>query len=623
MAPAGTAQRKAKGRKSVTTDEGRSKGSLPRWDLDPVYPGFDSKEYQEAKKELVGLSARMEGMASRGITGPVADWLAEALELEDRVGTIASSLGAYCYARYATSTRDAKAMAELNAIEELELPLRRAGVLFRNAIAARRDEVLAAARGPKADPRVAPFAFHLEEELFWQSKQMSPDLEDLAADLSRSGGDAWTRLQEAVSSNTSVLWDAATGERKTIVELRNLAYDKDRAVREKAYNLELGAWKGVEIPVAAALNGVKGFTVSLNKRRGWESALDKSIAQSRITKATLDALIGAMEDSLPAWRSYLRAKAGLLGLPSLSFYDLFAPVSSGKEPRTYSFDEARDFIVGKFGSFDPAMGDFAARAFKERWIDAEPREGKVGGAFCTHFPSAKVPRVLCNFDGSFSDLSTVAHELGHGWHYMCIRDKPIALTDYPMTLAETASIFAETFVFESALASVEEGERLTILETHIMDSCQVIVDILSRFYFERAVIERRASGELPAEEFCSLMLDAQKRTYGDGLDPERLHPYMWAVKSHYYSPELSFYNFPYAFGLLFGLGLYARYRKEGPSFAAAYRELLAMTGSASAVDVTKSAGFDIEDKAFWKGGLDVLGGQIAEFEKLARAAGKR
>ncbi len=588
----------------------------PRWDLAPVYADCKAPNYLAAKLRVAELAEGMVRLCASP-AGKIGDWLSAALAIEDEAVSLQLTLSSYAYARYSTATRDEASMAELNSIEELALPLKRSAVLFRNALAARREEVLAAARGKDADPRVSPFAFHLEEELFLQSKQMSPELEDLAADLLRSGGDAWGRLQEAVTSNTSVLWEPRTGERKTIVELRNLAYDADRSIREKAWRLELDAWKGVEIPVAAALNGVKGFASTLNKRRSWESAIDRTIEQSRITRKTLDALIGAMEDSLPVFRRYLAAKARLFGLPKLAFFDLFGPVAvAGADQRKYDWAATKAFIVAKFSSFDPAMGRFAERAFDESWIDAEPREGKVGGAYCTHFPAAKVARILCNFDGTFSDVNTIAHELGHAWHYDCIKDKPVVLADYPMTLAETASIFAETLVFESAIAETPAQERLGLLEMHLQDSCQVIVDILSRYWFEASVFEKRKEGELSADEFSSLMVAAQRRSYGEGLDPDKLHQYMWAAKGHYYSPDLSFYNFPYAFGLLFGLGLLARYREEGPGFAASYRDLLAQTGSASAVAVTKMAGFDIETKAFWKSGLDVIAAQVAEFEKL-------
>lgn len=594
--------------------------ALPRWNLDPIYPGFGSKEFAAAKAEFQRLSAAYEAhcAAVPAASEPetrLRTWLYEAFKLLDSAGALGETLGAYAYASYSVDTRDKTAMAELNAVEALALALKRADVAFRNALASRRDAVLAIIA---SDPALGKYSFYVEDELFWQSRQMSPELEDLAADLNRAGGDAWSRLQETVSSVTQAVWDESSGERKTVVQLRALAFDPDRAVRRKAFDKELECWKGVEIPLAAALNGVKGFTVSLNQRRGWEGALEKSVRQSRMTMASLDALLRSMEESLPDWRRYLKAKARLIGAEACGFYDLFAPV--GSVGRTYTWDEARSIVSAKFRSFSDDMGAFAERAFEGRWLDAEPREGKVGGAYCIDFPAAKVTRVMCNFDGSFSSLSTVAHELGHAYHGWVLKDEPYALGHYPMTLAETASIFAETIVFEDALGKAEGGERLGLIESHLQDGCQILVDILSRFYFERAVFERRGKGELSADEFSELMIDAQKRTYGDGLDPEALHKYMWAVKGHYYRPELSFYNFPYAFGQLFSLGLYARYREMGQSFASDYRAILMQTGRADAVKVCAGAGFDIETPGFWRKGVGMFVERIDEFVRLVDGA---
>ncbi len=594
---------------------------LPVWDLTAVFPGFGSEEYKSAKLEARNLANEAvkffgesaEAGIGQAATGDLREWLKKALELNDRLGSLVETLSAYTYARFSTATRDEEAVAELNAVEELLLPAKKADVLFRNALAGRRAALLPLLA---QDPELSKFAFHVKEEIFFQSHQMTPEMEDLAEDLSRSGADAWSRLQEAVSSSSQAVWDERTGEKKTVVELRNLAFDADREVRRKAWELELGVWKSMEIPLAAALNGVKGTVSSLNSRRGWKDAIEKSTAQARISQAALEALITAMEESLPFWRRYLAAKARVLGLPALAFYDLFAPVASGSTslPR-FSWQDAREFVVEKFSSFDPDMGAFARQAFDSNWIDARPRDGKVGGAYCTDFPRAKTARVLCNFDGSFSSVSTVAHELGHAWHHECIKSMPYALTQYPMTLAETASIFAETVVSEAALSKAGPDERRSLVEMHLQDGCQVIVDILSRFHFEKNVFEARKGNELSAAQFCAMMLDAQAKTYGEGLDPEKRHPYMWAVKGHYYIPSLSFYNFPYAFGQLFGLGLYERYRQEGPGFARTYRELLASTGSASAVEVTKRAGFDIETPGFWKSALSVFEREVDAFEK--------
>jgi oligoendopeptidase F len=586
---------------------------LPRWDLAPIYPGFDSPLYLADKGKLEGLSSELLAHLAKVPAGArFAVWLRRAMELEETAGALAETLGAYAYSSYSASTTDRTALAELNRLEEMELPRKRAGVIFRNVLAARKRGVESLIA---SDPFMAEHAFYLREEIFWASRQMSPELEDLAEDLNRAGGEAWGRLQEQVSSTTTMLWDEASGERKTTVQLRALAVDPDRKVREKAYNLELKAWKTMELPLAAALNGVKGFTVTLNKRRGWSSPLEKSIEQARITKKTLDALVSAMEESLPMWRRYLKIKARYLGVKTCAFYDIFAPV--GDAARAWSFEDAQSFIIEKFGAFSPDMGEFAERAFRERWIDAEPREGKVGGAYCIDFPNRGVSRVLCNFDGSFGGVSTMAHELGHAYHHEVIKDLPYQLTRYPMTLAETASIFAETVVFEEAVKGLSGGEKAGLLENNLQNGCQILVDILSRFYFEKSVFSRRPAAELGAEEFCDLMQEAQAATYGDGLSVDKRHPYMWAVKSHYYSPDLAFYNFPYAFGLLFGMGLYARYRDEGPSFASAYRDILSQTGRMSAVDLTAKAGFDIEGVEFWRSGVEVFAQQIDEFEALA------
>ena len=616
--------------------EGAVPGAIPQWDLSAIFPTLDSEEFARAKAEIAALTVELLAhlpLAPAAIGAAksegLGDWLAKALDLENATGSLYETLSAYAYASFTTATSDASALFQLNAIEDLGLPLRKAEVLFRNALAARRAEVEALI-GEGGDPRISAYAFHIREELFWQSRQMSPELEDLAADLSRSGADAWGRLQESLTAAAGIVWNADTGERRTLVELRNLAYDPDRAVREKAYRLELAACESLKVPVAAALNGVKGFTVALNARRGWDSTLDKSVAQARITRAALDSLIGALEESLPSWRRYLDAKARMLGLGKCTFFDLFAPLggaasgaASGSPSgagATFNFSQARDFIVECFSRFDPEMGDFASRAFEGRWIDAQPREGKVGGGYCIDFPEAKACRILCNFDGSFNSINTIAHELGHAWHAERVRGLPYVYTQYPMTLAETASMFSETLVFEDALKSASRpggnsGHRVSLLELHLQDGCQTIVDILSRFYFERSVFERRGKAEISPEELCGLMVDAQGKSYGDALDPRMLHPYMWLVKGHYYSQDLAFYNFPYAFGQLFGAGLYARYEAEGPAFVKVYRAILESTGKESAVAITAKAGCDIEKPGFWRDGLALFARQVEEFEK--------
>jgi len=589
---------------------------VPCWNLDDVFRGFESEEYQKAKNELKSLLETLK----RDLTDAkppsdakgTANWLFELLSRIDRFETLADTLSAYVQARFTTDTRDSLVIQELGKVEELLVPATTILVLFRNMLARYEKRIKKAI---SHDARFVDYAFVLEEALMFQKHQMLPQLEDLAADLGRSGADAWSRLQDSILANASAVWNEATGERKTMVELRNLAYDPDRNIREKAYRLELSIWKTYEIPVAAALNGVKGTVLTLNKRRAWESAIDASLAQARISMATLEALIATMEESLPMWRRYLCAKARLLGLDRLSFFDLFAPLQNqGAVIQSYTWSDAKEFIVRQFGTFDKEMASFAQRAFENRWIDALPREGKVGGAYCTHFPAAKQARVLCNFDGSYSSLITIAHELGHAWHYENIKDLPSLLSQYPMTLAETASIFSETLVSNAAMATMGEDARVPLIELHLQDACQVIVDILSRYYFEHDVFKERAKGEITPDRLSDLMLQSQAKTYGEPLREDERHPYMWAVKGHYYIPGLSFYNFPYAFGQLFGMGLYSIYKEEGQSFAAKYRELLRFTGSLPAAEVARRAGFDIERPEFWQSAMKTFEHEVEFLE---------
>ncbi|ULQ58885.1 M3 family metallopeptidase [Brucepastera parasyntrophica] len=377
------------------------------------------------------------------------------------------------------------------------------------------------------------------------------------------------------------------------------------------------------MPVAAALNGVKGTGITLNSRRHWEKksdagcpSLDKAVKQGELSPKTLEALIAAMEESLPRWRQYLRAKASLLKIDACAFYDLFAPV--GGQGPVYDWKKARATLLEDFFSFSPRMGTFVNRAFASSWIDAEPRRGKVGGAYMTGMPAKKEPRILCNFDNTFNSVMTLAHELGHAFHFDVMKNLPGSQQGVPMTLAETASTFSETIIFNAELKkNTRKSFRLGLLEKHLQDGCQIIVDILSRFYFEKEVFALREKGELPADEFCRIMADAQKKTYGDGLDPENLHPYMWLVKSHYYSSGLAFYNFPYAFGQLLGMALYSRYLSEGSGFAETYESILLATGSMDAVALTASAGFNIEDISFWRSGLEIFYNEIDDFCALA------
>lgn len=613
-----------------------SNTTVPRWNLDDIFPSISSDEYKQAVADYAAGMDTLETLldTAKDFTKRHNDnfdfpaWLAAFLAADDTVSALAGTLNAYAYAVYSVDTTNTAYLNNIAAIEEMGLRARQQDLAFKSLLLSHQNQL--------DDfftrfPQFAERRFLLQEAIDETAHQMSSAEERLVGELQRTGGDAWGRLHEQIISN---LRDEVSG--KTFNELRNDAYSADAQTRKAAYQKEIALLRQHEIALAAVLNNLKGETVALNKRRHWNDPLDRSLASCRMTRNTLDALLGAIEDSLPLWRRYFSAKARFLRThgqtasetagangEGLAFYDLFAPLggAGADSPlnRTWSFQQARDYVVARYRSFSADMGDFAAHAFASGWIDAEVRAGKVGGAYDEDFPKGHQSRILSNFTGAFSDVITLAHELGHAYHFSCLKGKPAAFFGYPMTLAETASTFAEMIVKQDMLAQSAGADALQLLDADLQDAAQVLVDILCRFHFERSVFAERADGELSAGDFCRLMRTAQEQTYGAGLGAER-HEYMWAVKSHYYSTGLDFYNFPYAFGQLFAAGLFARYQAEGATFAKTYAALLADTGGMTCEDLCKKAGFDITDVAFWQSGIALYAHEVESFVRLAEQA---
>jgi oligoendopeptidase F len=593
--------------------------ALPRWDLAAVYPALDADEFAADFRELVECGEKIIVLAATPPRQPQeeAAWLESFIGLYNKYYDLFETMYAYAYMTYSTDTNNAKAVAEMNRLDEKRVPIERAAVEFRNALARFKTSV---AECLAARPGLKEYRFFIEEQLRLRAHQMSPAEEELALELTRLGGDPWGRLQESISSTLSGVWDEKKGTKKTVIELRALAFDPKRAVRKYAFALELKLWESMKTPLAFSINGVKGFSTVLHKKRHYSSSLDYSLTRSRLTPAVLESLTSVMTDALPHFRRYLKAKAGALGVPALAFFDLFAPLSEKAVPMGYA--EARSLVLDQFGSFSADLKNFAEAAFDKGWIDAEPRAGKVGGAYCISLPRLKASRVLCNFSPSFGAATTIAHELGHAYHHHVLKEAPAILRDYPMTLAETASIFSENLVYEGAINNFPKARKVEALEHFLQDATQIVVDILSRFLFESRLFEARPKGEVSADELCAMMLQVQRETYGDALDEQFLHPYMWAVKGHYYRPELPFYNYPYAFGMLFGLGLFSLYREQGQRFADTYTAVLGKSGRMTCVDLTKELGFDIEKRAFWEQGMGLIVSRIDEFCRLAAAEPK-
>jgi pepF/M3 family oligoendopeptidase len=590
--------------------------------MTPIFPSLASPEFERGFRDVTAQIAELAALFDEAGIGKteVAPLNPATIATFERVIARLNAvleafrtLSAYITAFVSTDSRDDLAQAKFSELQQHAVRLSLLGTRFTAWIGSLDVEALVA-----ASPIARDHAYALRQAKTAAAHLMSPAEEALAAELNVTGGSAWGKLHGNVTSQLGVPVELAGGEVRELPmsAVRNLAYEADRELRRRAYEAELAGWSRVGVPLAAALNSIKGQVNTLARHRGWDSPLDTALFDAHIDRETLDAMMQAARASFPDFRRYLNAKAHALGVPTLAWYDLFAPVGGNTSgDKAWTFDESRDFIVAQFGTYSPRLADFSARAFRERWIDAEPRPGKRDGAFCMGIRRDE-SRIMSNFKPAFGGMSTLAHELGHGYHNLNLAQRTMLQRDTPMTLAETASIFCETIVREAALAGATPAERLEILEASLQGSCQVVVDITSRFLFEQRVFEGRRQRELSVDELNTLMLEAQRETYGDGLDAALLHPYMWAMKPHYYSAGRSFYNFPYMFGLLFGLGLYARYRKDPDAFRASYDELLASTGLADAATLAARFGIEIRTPAFWTASLDIVRRDIARFEAL-------
>lgn len=563
------------------------------WNLNPIYTGFDDPRFEEDLQALRRTVRDLEEL-TRHLTGDSAALLKRGLTLQERLQELAEKLLCYAELRQAACTTDAEAGSKIGKIMGVYSDSAAPVAAFEGWLAAIPDlDSLIA-----SDPLFEEYRFILERKKLGSLHLLPGIGEKVMAKLKISGSNAWAELQQYLTSTVKVTY---RGEEINLSAVRNLAYSAEAEVRKDAYEAELACYRSIEDSVAYALNSLKLETLNECELRGYESPLARTLEQSNMEKKTLDAMFAAIDQKLPMFRRYLKAKAHALGHENgLPWYDLFAPM--GKSSTRFTTQDARDYLVELFSHFDDELSGMVARAFDEEWIDFYPRSGKAGGAFCSGVSCIGQSRILTNFDGTLGDVVTLAHELGHAFHNQCIADHRPLNHDYSMPVAETASTFNECVVMNHAIAqAADDAEKLNLIESQLQDVTQIIVDIYSRYRFEDAVLRRRKEEFMGAAELCRIMLQAQADSYGDGLDSALRHPYMWLCKSHYYGS--TFYNFPYAFGGLFARGLYAKYAQEGASFVPIYKKLLHTTTVATAEDAAKVAGIDLTDKEFWLSAL--------------------
>ena len=572
-----------------------------RWNLDTIYTGFDDPAFDRDFAELKELVAQI-GTFAEELAGaePLAG-LNRGIELQEKFSARMNKLALYCSLRQAADTRDSEAGSRMGQVMALYSGVAAPFAAFTDW-AAKLPNLMELVSGDE-NLKDYEYMFRKMEE---SSRYLLPGIgEAVMARMGLSGGDAWSEMQQYLTSTVPVTYRGTTTNLSTI---RNLAYDPDPQVRKDAYEAEIACYDRIKDSVAFALNSIKLETISDCHLRGYESPLHRTVKHNDMKMETLEAMLSAMDEYAPKFWQYLKAKGKRLGHENgLPWYDLFAPM--GNSSTKFTAEEARNYLVEQFSEFDTELAQMVARAFDEAWIDFYPRDGKAGGAFCADVNCLKESRILTNFDGMFTDVVTLAHELGHAFHNQCIFDHRPLNQGYSMPVAETASTFNECVVMASAIAkAADKDEKIALIESQLQDATQIIIDIYSRFRFEKSVFDNREEKFMNADQLCAQMIQAQKDSYGEGLDPDVMHPYMWICKSHYYGP--TYYNFPYAFGGLFARGLYAQYASEGAPFVAKYKKLLYTTSVATAEDVAAVAGIDLTDKAFWRGALQTIADQI-------------
>ena len=582
-----------------------------KWSLNELYSSFEGEDFKNDIKLLEYLIKSLVSWNKNNLNcyEGIAQKLECYVDKMEEFYKLSSKLSAFCGLAVSANASDSSAKKYLSRIEKMKTNLTEVEVSVTKWISNMEDlgSVI------KSSHKLKEYEFYFKEIKTQSSHILSEQEEMIIAKMRLTGSNTWSKYRNHVTASHTVEIELnGKIQNISINEIKNMQFSKDGELREKAYFAERKSNDKIAEGILAALNAIKGEVITLCEIKKYKSPLHRTLEDSRMDEETLNVMIEVMEENLKEFQKYYLKKAVLLGRKGkLPYYDIMAPV--GNKNMDFSFEKASEFIIKHFTSFSDEMGHLAVKAFDNSWIDWSAREGKRGGAFCRNLHCIKESRILCTYNDSFKNVCTLAHELGHAYHGLMLQEESILNSSYPMPLAETASIFSENLVRYAALKTADTEETLEILNTELVNCSSVIVDIYARYVFEKAVFERRKDGELSLEEVKALMLCAQKQAYGDAISEETLDPFAWIHKNHYYYPDANFYNFPYAFGLLFSKGLYSMYLSECSSFVKKYNKLLSITGKATIYDVAKSVGIDIHDKQFWRGSMDIVKKEIEKF----------
>jgi oligoendopeptidase F len=588
------------------------------WDLSPYFPEFDGPEMRAFK---VGLDRDIERLTTSSselrVFGKetLDQWEALILVAEDvyaRLGHLSSYLGCLEAAdahNEAVSLSRAALVRQYATFEKFEIDV--LGVFK---------------RAPKTvfegfceRPNLGEIAHYLKRLRERARTTMSRKEEALASDLNVDGLSAWGRLYDKVTGKLEFDFTAKNGlkERKPISQWRSLMSDPDRDIGRAAFEGGNRAWQQIEDVCAAALNAIAGIRLTLNIHRRVAHIMDRALFQAAIRRETLEAMYAAIFQNLDTAREILRVKARFFDRRGIWFFEREAPLPL-PESIPFGWRSATETVSRAFAAAYPGLADYFRRILKDRWIESEARTGKRPGAFCTGSSVIEEQRVFMTFSGTLGNVSTLAHEVGHAWHAHLLQGARPFNRRYPMTLAETASIFTEHILMDGLARdpSIGEAQKLRLLDTELTDAAVFLLDITTRFTFEKAFYEERREGEVSVSRLKTLMTEAQRTIYGEALLPDGDDPYFWASKLHFYITGTTFYNFPYTFGYLLARSLIDRYHAEGQDFLPQYEAFLRLSGVDTVENVGKRAlKVDFQNSAFWQAAIQSLKVPLEEYRR--------
>ncbi|WP_281738149.1 M3 family oligoendopeptidase [Enterococcus dispar] len=590
------------------------------WDLDSIFPGGSQSKELTARMELLAeqlkeYQTKVKNLAVKDDTA--AESLTNLLNLREKIANGFSQCSSFLNALMSADVTDVDAKIRYSKLTTLSPIFQLSETILAKKFTEIDDENWMKLLENDALKTVA---FRLSEIRRDGNELLSEEAENIINTLSLDGLNAWSQHYDTLVATIEIPFTDENGNLQQLSAgqaFNKMMGDPNSEVRATLFAAWEKVWSEKAELFGDTLNHLDGFRLSTYKLHGVTDYLKQPLEYNRMSKATLDAMWSTIQKNKQPIVDFLTRKAQLFGKEKMEWQDQDAPIIlDDMKERTFTYDEAAAFILENFRKFSPKMADFAQMAFEKSWIEAENRPGKRPGGYCTELPETQESRIFMTYSNSINEVATLAHELGHAFHSSVLWDIPRLNQDYAMNVAETASTFAELIVADATLkGATSKAEKINLLDAKMQNAIAMFMNIHARFIFENDFYTARQQGLVAPEEITEMMVGAQKEAYADGL--ATYHPHFWAAKLHFFIDDVPFYNFPYTFGYLFSMGIYAQAMKSDGNFEDQYIALLRDTAAMTTEELAqKHLNVDLTKPDFWQAGIDMVLHDIADFIEL-------